>query len=164
MTSEEQSKPSAAAAKTSLAEARDQFQTWIDALGAAFRNDDYDYYERHVIFPLTVKTDAAVMTVHDSKSLEESFGGWSALIRNNHIDKTVHDITDIAVISDSYIACMFDTTFYAGAEQIMPTFRSVWEIEKRNDTWHARTIMNGMKNIKWPIRSPIFVPDEDGRA
>ena len=144
--------------------AKAAFQVWVDDIGVAFRNNDFETYNRSVSMPLMVKTDGAAMRVNDRESLRESFDGWARLISEAKIDRTVHDIIDAVWNSETQMTGIFDTTFYAGDAQVMPTFKSLWEVELCDGVWCVTTIVNGMKNITWPLKSPIFVPDKDGKA
>lgn len=135
-------------------------QNWLDDVADAFFAEDFDAYANAVKLPLMVKTDGGTMIVETEESLREGFDAWVKMMKAQKVTHMIRTVKEAAWLTDGVISGLYETDVLSDANRVLPKFISLMELHNVDGHWRASTVVNGMKNIQWPITSPIVVPDE----
>jgi len=119
------------------------FQEWLDTVGDAFFNDDFETYFKAVALPLIVKTATAEMQVVDAVGLRKGFDAWQAMLTTYHATDMIRTCRGVHDISDTEITGLYDTEILANGQRAMPPFTSKMTLRK-TDTWRATYVESGM--------------------
>ena len=139
-------------------------QGWLDHMMVAFFDNDFEAHARDVHLPLTFKTDGNAMIVRDADALREGFDAWVNMMKTHNVTRIIRTPTQAAWIGEDRVSGIYESQFLSDDTRVLPIMTSLADLVKVDGTWKITTLVNGMKNISWPIRAPLLVPDKDGKA
>lgn len=139
-------------------------QEWLDRLAMAFFANDYDAYAGAVSLPFTVRTEGGVMVVRNNADLRRGFDAWVGAMKSQSITRMERTAIEANWLGQDGLKGMYETRLWSDKTEVVPAFRSLIELLRHDGLMQARTVVNDMKNITWPITLPLVAPKRDKPA
>lgn len=131
------------------------FQDWLDTVGAAFFQANFDAYERAVLLPMTIATQTSVLKVSDRTALRRGFDTWVHMLKTYEVTDMIRLCRNVKVVDATHMTGDYQTEILAHGQRVVPPFTSTMTLEKR-DGWRATHVISGMTGQIWPPAVPGF--------
>lgn len=135
------------------------FQGWLDDVAEAVMTGDFDRYAGQIHLPFTFKTDRGVMVIAEMEALQDGYDAWRRLLETHSVTEFRRTVVEAAWVKNDVFTGLYETRLISDGQDVMPSFTSLMELTRMSGVWKTTTLVNGMKNVDWPITSPFLVVD-----
>ena len=133
------------------------FQTWLDVVGQATLDGDFDRYAVYVSVPFTLITQEATLTVPDRAGLRRGFDVYHTMFRTMGVTDMVRTASGVTPMGPDLLCGNYETHILRGALAIVPPFLSSMVLRHEEGLWRAASVTNSWTNRRWPIDFPKVV-------
>lgn len=129
-------------------------QSWLDEVGAAVLDGDFDAYARHVVLPFASITPEATLIVTSEADLRTGFDVYVDMLRHQRVSDYIRLVSEAHTVGERMIAGSYVTNILAQGQRIAPPFTSTIVLRRSvAGLWQAATIAAPLSAPQWPILS-----------
>lgn len=136
-------------------------QDYLDKVGQASLNGDWDTYHRSVSLPFVLITDTATLTVSTEDMLRAGFDEFTAMLRALRVTHYVRLAEDGRMLSDDLLSGSYVSHLLSDHVRVIPPFRSQITLRRTDGSWCCVAITNALSNARWPISLPVVSSKAD---
>ena len=130
------------------------FQSWLDRVGRAFFEDDFDTYSSAVERPFVLITATATMVSATPEDLRDGFVQFRDMLRSQGATDMVRLAFGVQPIGSQLLVGRYETHILRGATRLFDPYISSMTLRLSGGEWRAACISNSMTNSRWPIHLP----------
>jgi len=140
---------------------REEFQFWLETVGATLVTCDFETFQNSVELPLVLITRRSTIVISDNVMLRAGFNSYNAMLKSLKVTDTVRIGSEIRLLSDTMMTALMQTHLLAGSLHIVPAWTSQLTLRKKDDHWRVVAISNAMSDIRWPFELPDVNQNKD---
>ncbi len=127
-------------------------QSWLDEVGLAVMDGDFDAYARHVVLPFANVNPVATLIVTTEAELRAGFNVFVDMLRTQRVTDYIRLVSEAHTIGDHMIAGSYVTNLLSAGKRVSPPFTSTVVLRRaQGGPWQAATIANPLMAPAWPI-------------
>lgn len=129
-------------------------QSYLDDLAEIVMRQDWPGYRARVCLPFQLVTHTANLTITTDEDLRLGFDRFAETLRIQRITDLVRLVEGAEQLDEALITGRYVTHMLAGANRVLPPFRSQMTLRLDAGAWRAASITNALANSRWPILIP----------
>jgi hypothetical protein len=138
-------------------------QAFLDEVGRATIQGDWDAYRAGIALPFELTTAAACLRIDTEADLRLGFDQFVGMLRGLHVTDYVRLVRWAREAGPAKIEGEYDNHLIAGGHRAVPPFRSAMTIVEGGGRWRAVRVRTELSNARWPLGIPTPLrPDGAG--
>jgi hypothetical protein len=134
--------------------AQDILQDFLDRMGAAVKDNDWDLFRLGVCLPFQMVTEETTLVVESEESLREGLEAFHQMMELHHVTDYIRLVNHADLLAPQLLTGTYVTHMLRGATRIVPPFSSQMSLILKDDRWQCVSVANAMANARWPIDLP----------
>ncbi len=130
-------------------------QDYLDRVGQAVMDEDYEVYADQVSLPFRLITEITTLVISTQAELESGFEAFAEMMQSQKVTDYIRLVDSAVQLDEDLISGRYVTHILSNGNRVMPAFCSQIVIRREDGKrWRAASIANSMKNARWPILLP----------
>ncbi len=141
-------------------------QLYLDEISAAVLRGDYAAYRARVCLPYQLVSHLGSQHLTTEAELRQGFDRFVEVLRIRRITDYVRLVEGAERLDDALLTGRYITHLMAGAQRVIPPFRSAISLRLDGARWCGASVTNPLANSRWPGLGPAVseIPSPKGPA
>ncbi len=136
-------------------------QDYLDEVSLAVLAGNWEAYCDAVQLPLHIVSHDESKVVETDADLKAGFDQFRETLNIQKVTDYIRLVETASRLDPSLICGSYMSHLLAGAQRVMPPFRSQITLRLVGNRWRAASITNALANSRWPLVRMALHPDTD---